>query len=78
MPNRHRRALRCPRKRGVQLAQERHQRFVVQHLVAKLGRVAGNVAQGPHGLLAHVVVGRVEQLDKHGHSALFDALAGVL
>jgi hypothetical protein len=31
-----------------------------------------------HNLLAHVIVGRVEQLDKHRNCALLDAHVGVL
>ena len=40
--------------------------------VAELGAVAGNVAEGPHGLLAHVGAGRAQELDKDGDGASVD------
>jgi long-chain acyl-CoA synthetase len=61
-----------------ELREQRHERARLQREVAALGRVARDVAERPHGLLAHVVVGRVEQLRHLGHDARFHAGLNVL
>ena len=46
----------------------------LQHQVAALRRVTGDVAKGPHGLLPHVVVGRPEEVYEDRDRAVLDNL----
>ena len=62
----------------VELLEQRLERAVRQHEVAALGRVAGDVAERPDGLLAHVVVRAEQQLDEDRHRPVGDDDARVL
>ena len=42
---------------------------MLEDVVAAFGTVAGNVAEGPNGLLAHVEDGTGEEFDEDGHGA---------
>mmetsp|Transcript_10968 Transcript_10968/g.33402 ORF Transcript_10968/g.33402 Transcript_10968/m.33402 type:complete len:597 (+) Transcript_10968:94-1884(+) len=55
-----------------QLLEQRLQRARADDEVAARRRVAGDVPQRPHGLLAHFVVRRREQLHEDGHGAALD------
>mmetsp|Transcript_29319 Transcript_29319/g.62346 ORF Transcript_29319/g.62346 Transcript_29319/m.62346 type:complete len:378 (+) Transcript_29319:679-1812(+) len=58
----------------LRLAEDRHDRVeapALEHEVTEVRRVAGNVPKSPDRLLAHVVVGRLEQLHKDGQGAVF-------
>ena len=57
---------------GVDEREERLDDAALDDQVAELGAVAGDVAQRPHGLLAHVRVGRREELHEGGHGARLD------
>ncbi|RNA35753.1 hypothetical protein BpHYR1_036413 [Brachionus plicatilis] len=60
-----------------QYVQQGRQNAVVEHQVSAFGRVAGYVAERPHGLLLHVFVRRREQLHEYGQSARLDHAAGL-
>ena len=62
----------------VKLLEQRLQSALRQDQIPALGRVAGNVAERPDRLLAHVVVGAHEELHEDGHCAIRDDDAGVL
>lgn len=51
--------------RGGEDVHEGLQTAVLQDHVAEVGRVSGDVAQGPHGLLAHVLVWKGIVGDSH-------------
>jgi hypothetical protein len=58
--------------RFFELLEKRRKRVVLQYEVTALRGISSNVSQRPHGLLSHVVIGRVEQLHEDGHCALID------
>mmetsp|Transcript_10742 Transcript_10742/g.27015 ORF Transcript_10742/g.27015 Transcript_10742/m.27015 type:complete len:213 (-) Transcript_10742:455-1093(-) len=62
----------------VELREQRLHGALVQDQVPALGRVSRNVAEGPDGLLPHILRRGGQEVHKDGHGALLDDDLGVL